>query len=129
METPEPIEALQRSVVRSLSTKNKLYILISGVTLIALLLVTIAMGIYNSSGAAQLDLSGPGFKDVQKGVQEEKDATSYPSNGAFDKASFESFKKMYDERVHAVNAINGYDPAAVNNDSFNLVPESTQPTN
>lgn len=101
--------------------RNKLYLLIGGVIVIALLLVTIAMSVYNSSGAAQLDLSGPGFKDVQKSVQEEKDTTSYPANGQFDKASFDSFKKMYDERVHAINAINGYDPAAVNNDSFNLV--------
>lgn len=105
--------------------KNKLYLLICGVIAISLLLVGIAMGVYNSSGAAQLDLSGPGFKDVQRGVQEEKDSVSYPANGEFDKASFDSFKKMYDERVHAINAINGYDPAAVNNDAFNLVQQQT----
>lgn len=101
--------------------RNKLYLLIGGVIMISILLVGIAMSVYNSSGAAQLDLSGPGFKDVQKGVQEEKDTASYPASGQFNKASFDSFKKMYDERIHAINAINGYDPAAVNNDSFNLV--------
>ena len=107
------------------SARNKLYMLIAGVIGISLLLVSVAMGIYNSSGAAQLDLSGPGFKDVQKGVQEEKDTTSYPSDGAFDQEAFDSFREMYDERVDAINAINGYDPAAVNNDSFNLVPANT----
>lgn len=110
---------------RPKTARNKLYVLIAGVLAITFVLVGVAMGVYNSSGAAQLDLSGPGFKDVQKDVQEEKDTTSYPANGPFDKAAFNDFKKMYDERVNAVKAINGYDPAAVNNDSFNLAQTQT----
>ena len=119
------VAEMAKAAVRPLRGRNKLYLLIFGVVAIALLLVGIAMGVYNSSGAAQLDLSGPGFKDVQKGVQEDKDVTSYPASGSLDKASFDSFKKMYDERLRAVNAINGYDPAAVSNDTFNLTPAQT----
>lgn len=114
-------EAKTTSALQGYIAKNRLTLLITGVIAVTFVLVSVAMTIYNSSGAAQLDLSGPGFKDVQKGVQEEKDVAAYPSSGAFDKAAFDEFTKLYDERVNAIKAVNGFDPAAVNNDSFNLV--------
>lgn len=114
-------EAKTTSALQGYIAKNRLTLLITGVIAVTFVLVSVAMTIYNSSGAAQLDLSGPGFKDVQKGVQEEKDVTAYPGSGAFDKAAFDEFTKLYDERVNAIKATNGFDPAAVNNDSFNLV--------
>ena len=109
-------------VVRRRGQSSKLYLMICGVIAISLLLVSVAMAVYNSSGAAQLDLSGPGFKDVQKKVQEEKDTSSYQDSGSLDKAAFDDFRKMYDERMKAVTAINGFDPAAASSDSFNLTP-------
>lgn len=109
-------------VARRRGQSSKLYLMIFGVIAISLLLVSVSMAVYNSSGAAQLDLSGPGFKDVQKKVQEENDSTSYQDSGSLDKTAFDDFRKMYDERMKAVTAINGFDPAAASSDSFNLTP-------
>ena len=108
--------------IRSRLSRSRFYVMIGSVVLITSILVLIAMGLYNSSGAAQLDLSGPGYKDVQKKIRDEKDPVSFPADGTLDKAAFDTFKKMYAERQNAIKAINGYDPAAVNNDSINLVP-------
>lgn len=102
--------------------RNKLVILLIGVILVSLSLVSIAMGLYYSSGAAQLDLSGPRYVDVRGNVVQDDTITSFPAAGGFDKKTFEDFLEAYDKHTKAVEHVNGYDPAAVNNDSFNLAP-------
>ena len=103
---------------------GRFYAFLAATIGIALLLVSIAMGMYTTSGTSQLDLSRPGYIGAQKNMNNDtKTITTFPSSGVFDKQAFDDFRKMYDERLEALKAINGYDPAAVNNDSFNLAPQ------
>lgn len=103
--------------------RNKFVLLIAGSIGISLVLVTVAVSVYNSNGAAQLDLSRPGFSSVRdKIIKEDKDRTAYPSSGTFDQKAFDDFDLMYQKYSDAVKAINGYDSAAVNNDAINIVP-------
>jgi hypothetical protein len=103
-------------------SNHKLAVLISLVIGVSLILVSVALGIYNSSGAAQLDLSRPGFSSIQKDVKDERNINSYPSNGTFDKKAFDDFKALFSQRTQAVQGINGFDPSAVANDAFRLTP-------
>lgn len=103
--------------------RNKFVLLIAGSIGISLVLVTVAVSVYNSNGAAQLDLSRPGFSSVRdKIIKEDKDRAAYPSSGTFDQKAFDDFDLMYQKYSDAVKAINGYDSAAVNNDAINIVP-------
>ena len=106
---------------------SRLYALLAGVIVIALILVSVAMSIYNSSGAAQIDMSRPGFSSVQNKVKEDTSTQSFPASGQFDQQAFKDFYKMYDERVTALDSINAYDPAATENDSYTLLPPENQP--
>lgn len=105
---------------------SKLYVLLVGVIFVSLILVTVAMNIYNSSGASQIDMSRPGFSSVQKAVKDDNNTTSFPASGQFDQQSFKDFYKMYDERVKALESINAYNPAAVQDDAYNLLPAATE---
>lgn len=105
---------------------SKLYVLLVGVIFVSLILVTVAMNIYNSSGASQIDMSRPGFSSVQKAVKDDNNTTSFPASGQFDQQSFKDFYKMYDERVKALQSINAYNPAAVQDDAYNLLPAATE---
>lgn len=111
--------------------RNKFTALIAGVVVVSLTLVAIAINIYNSDGAAQLDMSRPGYSSVRsKVIKEDEDRVAYPSTGAFDQKSFDDFEKRYKKYADAVHAINGFDPSAVDNDSINLIPaEQPAPAN
>lgn len=118
----------QPNRVWDLFARNRLVGLLVIVIVVSLALVSIAMSLYNSGGAAQLDLSGPRYVDVRDKVVQDKAITTFSSNGAFDQKVFDEFLKAYDQRAKAINQVNGYDPSAVNNDYFNLVPAAPDST-
>lgn len=121
-------ELRQEAALKSQIARNRFLVLLGGVTLVSVVLVAIAMSVYNSSGAAQLDASGPRFIGVRDQVIQDRLTTAFPASGAFDKQSFDDFLKAYDGHTKAIGQVNGYDPAAVNNDSFNLAPATPAPS-
>jgi len=83
-------------------------------------LVGIAMNLYNSSGAAQLDLSRPGYKSVRKNVVQDTDVEAFPSTGTIDKAAIDQFTRMYNTRAKSVSGANSFDPGAMSDDALQL---------
>ena len=68
--------------------KNRFVILIIASILISLVLVMIALGLYARSGAAQVDLSRPGYSEVRKQVSEDdQEFKAFPGTGPIDKDS------------------------------------------
>lgn len=84
-------------------------------------MVTVAMDLYNTSGAAQLDLSQPRYKDIQRQVTKEEVSTSYPANGPFDTAAYNSFRQLYAERAKKVTGVNSFDPTVLSEDTLQLL--------
>ena len=83
--------------------RQRLLLLVVGSVIIALLLVVIAMAIYVSSGAAQLDISRPGYQSVQDQV----DTTtfeSFPSTGSVDTETIDDFLELYDKQTGRVDS-------------------------
>lgn len=104
---------------------SRLYLLLAGVMATSLILVSVAMSVYNSSGAAQIDMSRPGFSSVQNKVKEESNTQTFPASGEFSQQTFKDFYKMYDERVNALESINAYNPEATQNDAYVLMPRTS----
>lgn len=84
-------------------------------------MVTVAMDLYNTSGAAQLDLSQPRYKDIQRQVTKEEVSTSYPANGPFDATAYNSFRQLYAERAKKVTGVNSFDPTVLSEDTLQLL--------
>lgn len=98
-------EARSRNV--SAWQRHKFGVMISVSIVVALLLVVISMALYFSSGAAQLDLSRPGYVSVrEQATQPEFDG--YPATGAMDGAALEQFRKLYDEQLKKATAIDSF---------------------
>ena len=125
MTSPESLH--QDTHLRGQYEAHRFGILIFLVVVIAVVLVLVAMSIYNSSGAAQLDMSGPRYEGVRGKVIQEKTVTSFPSSGQLDKDAFSEFSKAYDQHAKAISQVNGYAPEAVANDAFNLTPAQNSP--
>lgn len=82
--------------------------MVIGAIAIALFLVGVAMALYNSSDAAQLDLSRPGYQSVRDQVVSTDDFDSFPASGLIDKAALEQFRKLYSEQANEATGVDAF---------------------
>lgn len=75
---------------------------------IAMFLVGVAMALYNTSGAAQLDLSRPGYQSVRDQVVSSDTFDSFPSSGPIDKATLEQFRQLYNEQAKQATSVDAF---------------------
>lgn len=90
--------------------RHRLSLLLICTVIIALIMTVISVVIYNSSGAAQLDLSRPGYRSVSGQVEQTDNIDSFSASGSVNKDVIEGFMKMYDsqaDKAKAVDAFNG----------------------
>lgn len=107
--------------------QNRFFILVGAAILISMVLVVIALAMYNSSGAAQLDLSRRAFQKVQSEANRDTpDDQTYPSSGQLDNAAFNSFKKLYDTHTDTIKQTKAFDPSAMTDEALGL-PSTTTP--
>lgn len=85
------------------------FMLLVGLAIVAALgLVAVSLALYNSSGAAQLDLSRPGYQSVREQASKKQAFTSFPSTGALDSNALDQFRALYDKQVKNVTAVDSY---------------------
>ena len=93
--------------------KHRFFVLIVGVILVSIVLVCISLSLYNSSGAAQIDLSRPGLKSIQKEASRGQVNDSFSSSGKLDTAAFDAFDKMYGNHSRRVVGAKSFDTEAL----------------
>lgn len=93
--------------------KHRFFLLITGVIFVSFLLVCISLSLYNSSGAAQIDLSRPGYQSIQKEASRGQVNDSFPSSGKLDQQAFDSFEKMYGNHTRRVVGVDSFDTEAL----------------
>lgn len=104
--------------------QHRFFTLIVAVILVSLFLVSVALSLYNSSGAAQLDLSRPGYQDVREQAKRDTTTKAFPSTGALDKSALDSFTKMYKEQTAKVTSVDNFDSVALSEESLRLLDAS-----
>ena len=89
--------------------QHRVLLLIGFSIVISLILVSIAMALYASSGAAQLDLSRPGYKAVSsQAVNADGSFEDYPAFGKLDEDSINDFKVLYDKQATKAKAVDAF---------------------
>lgn len=83
---------------------------------IAIVFTVISMSIYNSSGAAQLDLSldRPGYKENLTNVDESDSVKEYSASGAVNKSTIEEFLKQYDAEAKSTKSVDAFNGDPLN---------------
>lgn len=90
--------------------KNNLVTLLIVTVVLAGILTAISISLYELSGAAQLDLSRPGYRDVTHQVERSEKTDGYSSNGPVTEATINEFIDMYitqSEKAKSVDAFSG----------------------
>ena len=97
-----------------------LFLIISAI-IISGVLVSISIMMYNSSGAAQLDLSRPGYVNVRaKTVDSTSDFKNYPDSGAMSQSAIDEFKALYNDQAQKTKAANAFKSDPLNPDSLGI---------
>lgn len=87
--------------------------------LMVILLVSVSMTLYYRSGAAQLDLSRPGYKSIRTQVDNYgSDFNNFAATGDINQTVITQFKEFYSEQAQKIKAANAFsgdplDPSAL----------------
>lgn len=100
--------------------RHRFFVLVAVVIVLSCVMVVIGMYIYNTSGAAQVDLSRPGYKSVQREAKRDSIDDSFPTSGKLDADAFDSFNKMYNEHARQVVGVDSFDPKALDSTAAQL---------
>ena len=114
-------ELMQDAQHMSRWEQHRFFLLIAGVISTALFLVSVAISLYNSSGAAQLDLSRPGYQAVRDQASRDTVTKSFSASGALNKDALNSFSEMYKEQAGKITSVDSFDSAALSEDSLQLL--------
>jgi uncharacterized iron-regulated membrane protein len=113
----EVVEAVQPAL--TFWGQHRYLLLIAIAIAIAIFLTGVSMALYNSSGAAQLDLSRPGYSAVtSQAVKNDSDFANYANTGTLDKAAIDEFRDLYDKQATKAKAVDAFsgdplDPATL----------------
>ncbi len=88
--------------------KHRFLLMVGGSIVIALAMVAVALKLYATSGAAQLDLSRPGYEHVSEQVVKTEVFKGFPSTGVIDQQAFDDFQTMYSKRAEQATNINSF---------------------
>lgn len=79
--------------------RHRFLLMIGIAVVIALTLVGVSLGLYASSGAAQLDLSRPGYQSVRDQARKTDDFSGFEDTGPINMDTLEEFRQLYEQRA------------------------------
>lgn len=89
-------------------TQHRLSILLISSILIALILTIISVALYNNSGAAQLDLSRPGYRAVSDKVERTSDIDRYSATGPVTPKTVQEFLDLYGKQAKKAQGVDAF---------------------
>lgn len=106
--------------------QHRFMLLVGATILVALFLVSVALALYASSGAAQLDLSRPGYVSVREQVKPTDKSTDFPASGTIDQAAIDRFRVLYDKHAEQVNKVDSFSGDVMSDQTLSIDPEDQQ---
>lgn len=88
--------------------KHRFLVMVGASIVIALMLVAISMKLYESSGAAQLDLSRPGYEHVNEKVTPSEVFRGFSAVGEITEETIEEFRAMYSARAAQATDVDSF---------------------
>ena len=125
MDEPKIIAVVKNEF--SASSKRRFLLFVIASILIASILVAISMEMYNSSGAAQLDLSRPGYVSVRsQAVTNDDGFQKYSATGPINQTTISDFKSIYKQQSQKTKAVDAFGGDSLNPDALGISDVSNQ---
>lgn len=101
-------------------SKHRFIILIVVAIMITIGITALGLVLYRMSGAAQLDLSRPGYDIVRESATGDEKFDSFSSTGPIDEKSLEEFRKQYDKQANKATTVDSFGGDALSNASLQI---------
>lgn len=112
------------------NTKDyRLVIFIALSVIIALLLVFVALGLYNSSGTSQLDLTRPGYENIRQEAKDNNTYQGFSSSGSLNKKALDDFDSLYTEKLKEAQSVDAFSNDVLSLQSLQIDAASAQKAN
>lgn len=102
--------------------------MMASVIIISLALTGVSLAIYNMSGAAQVDLSRPGYQSVRKEASMEQPVDQFASNGDLNADAFKQFDAMYKRHATRSADTTSFGEQALSDESLQLFVDGVNST-
>ena len=106
--------------------RHKFMVLVALTIIVSLFLVGVSMALYSSSGAAQLDLSRPGYQSVREQANPTSDFERFPSTGKLDSKTINDFKTLYDKKAKEATAVDSFGGKVMTDQSLSIDPPAAE---
>jgi len=106
--------------------EHRFFILVFATIVISLVLVVISLVIYNVSGAAQLDLSRPGYQSVSNQVEREDSSDQFSPSGSVTNESINEFIKLYDDQARKTKSVDAFNGDPLNPELLEFSDETSE---
>jgi hypothetical protein len=93
--------------------RQSIVLFVGASIVIAGILVIVSMALYDLSGAAQLDLSRPGYKSVQSKLDQTGSFESFQSNGKVNEQIIDEFQELFDKQTKSIDNTDAFSPSAL----------------
>ncbi len=104
----EETPATEDQVITSWS-QHRFLIMIGSAVAISLFLVGVGLALYSSSGAAQLDLSRPGYATVRSEATKTADKyEGFSATGPIDQEALKQFRQLFDEQSKSATSFDAF---------------------
>lgn len=98
--------------------RHKFLVLVGGTIVVSLFLVSVALSLYNSSGAAQLDLSRPGYQSIRQQAVQSDTFDGFPGTGPIDDGALTQFRQLYISQAEQSSAVDSFGGDVMSNQSL-----------
>lgn len=88
--------------------QHRFTLLVAGAIFVSLFLVGVALALYASSGAAQLDLSRPGYVSVREQAAEPDQFDGFSGSGEIDKEALDQFRTLYNQQAKKATSVDSF---------------------
>ncbi len=107
--------------ILSFRDRHRFSLMIVFAILISATLVAISIALYYNSGASQLDLSRPGYKNVRAQVKNDENGfNSFSSTGAIDQSAITEFNELFLNQAKKVKDASAFSGDPLNPDALGL---------
>lgn len=113
-------EEQQKSSKLSRLEQHRFIAMLVGAIIIAAFLVGVSMALYNSSGAAQLDLSRPGYQSVRDQAVSTDSFDSFPASGPIDQAALDQFRELYAEQSKDATNVDAFSGDVISDKALSI---------
>jgi hypothetical protein len=100
--------------------QHRFTLLVAGAILVSLFLVGVALALYASSGAAQLDLSRPGYVSVREQAAEPDQFDGFSGSGEMDKAALDQFRTLYDQQAKKATSVDSFGGSVMSDQALSI---------